>query len=128
MINMNENIETRAKIHNAIGHKNRLTILQNINDKNLEQIAEICGVKRTSLQPHTRVLVEVGLIKKVGGGYRRTEIGDKIIKEEYSDSQNEIVQDVMNFKKEEIRMAVLSSPLSVNELENLIKEAKKRKR
>ncbi len=54
----------------------KLNILEIVRDwKNLSEISDRIKLKKQTLVPHLKVLVELGLVKKDGGMYKLTEIG-----------------------------------------------------
>lgn len=120
-----ERIGKSTELLKALAHENRRKILENINDKSLDQIKTICGISRTGLQTHIDMLKNTRLIEKKGKKFKRTEIGDEALK--LFKMSDDIIQKADEFVKEEVRMAVLKSPLSVKDLEVLIKETRKRR-
>jgi DNA-binding transcriptional ArsR family regulator len=74
-----KSLETYDEIFEVLGHKNRLKLLRDINEKTIEQIANECRLTLRGLQTHVKILKDAGLIEKRGKKCRRTRSGDRCL-------------------------------------------------
>jgi len=124
----NENFkrwERLSIIFDTLSHPYRLTLLEKIGARTIKDIADEIGVSPPALQRHVNKLLLAHLIEKKGNIYSLTTIGRTVLSQVNTFNQDIIVK-LLEIEKNNARDIVFQSPLSVEDMEQILKQMKKK--
>ena len=121
--------ERLSIIFDALSHPHRLFLLERMGPRTIKELADEIGVSPAALQRHVIKLSSTHLIEKEGNIYRPTPIGREIQKQ--LQTFESIVSKLVKAEKEDVMnqvTKVFESPLSVEDMEQILKKMKKKEK